>query len=142
MRKPAFATALTNAQWERAYVRFGPAVDELIRENPYLLAQLKLKLEVIDRVASALNIPRTDKRRCIAVAGDVLDKTARDGDCYVLLHTISYAAGFADQAACEKALVDADLAVVEESRYVYPRRLHAAETHVAAWLKSRLEVAT
>ncbi len=138
MRKPTFALALTNAQWERAYVAFGPGVEEILRENPYLLAKLRLKIDVIDKVALALGISRKDPRRCVAIASDLLDQLSKTGDCYILLHTIMYGAGFASQEACAKALVDADLAVVED-RYVYPRRLHAAETRVAEWLKSRLE---
>jgi hypothetical protein len=139
MRRPEFASALSSSQWDRAYFKLGPDVEAIVRDNPYVLSrELKIKIETVDKVAAALRIPKTDPRRCVAVASDVLDQAARGGDCYVLLHTISYAAGFANQAACAEALVAADLAVVEADRYVYPRKLHAAETHIAAWLKSRL----
>ena len=141
MKKPDFARTLTSAQWDRAYVALGPDVEAILRENPYALCTLKLKLETIDKVAAALKIPRTDPRRCLAVAQDVLDQSIRSGDCYVLLHTISYAAGFVDQAACSRALTESGLAVVEADRYVYPAKLHAAEAHIAAWLRGRLVAA-
>ncbi len=117
----------------KALRAFGADAVQKIHENPYVLHQLGVKLDIIDRIASKLKIPVANNvHRSIAIAESELERELLNGNCYVMIHTLAV------KAKCKPEELDLDGTIIIEGKRAMLRRAHSAETFVAAWLNDAL----
>lgn len=60
-----------------------------IKDNPYLLLGLRVRLATVDGIAWKLDIPPDDPRRILAIAHDVVNFERTQGHCYMLTFTLA-----------------------------------------------------
>ncbi len=136
---------LSPAYCARVIHRYGAAAADVIRRNPYQLAEdvHGIGFLTADRIAAQLGVEKESPLRLSAGIAYVLERLAEQGHtCYERGDLLDEAVQILDvsiehtETGLQRALANG-VVVAEEGRaagdncFVYPRRLYAAETHLA-----------
>lgn len=113
----------------KAIRTFGAEAAAKINENPYVMHQLGVKLDILDRLATQLKIStKNNVHRSIAIAEAELDRELLNGNCYMLIHTLAV------KAKCRPEELALDGTIIVEGKRAMLTRAHAAEVFILAWV--------
>ncbi|HEV8579942.1 MAG TPA: ATP-dependent RecD-like DNA helicase [Thermoanaerobaculia bacterium] len=135
----------------KIYKAYGPQANQLVRENPYRLAAdvYGIGFKTADRIAAALGVPKDAPQRSEAGTLYLLGQGADRGHLYLPSKTLIEEAEKLLEVAAQRveqaitALAETEQIVVETlvdptERAVYLKALHAAESGIAARVRTLL----